>query len=136
MLNNRAHFGIFDSCTVLCPYKYLPKFHIIPVTLSTKRHWSITFGSFSRPQGRAEMRDKDGTVTGYYSYAGGDGRVVYVNYVADKDGYRVLSNTGVPSASVAIEGGAVEKTAGPSAAADHDFQRVFTDFAKRIKVTL
>lgn len=80
------------------------------------------------------MRGKDGTVTGYYSYAGGDGRVVYVNYVADKDGYRVLSNTGVPSASVAVEGGPVEKTAGPSAAADRDFQQVFSDFAKRIKV--
>lgn len=78
------------------------------------------------------MRDKDGTVTGYYSYVGGNGKVVYVNYVADKKGYRVLSNTGVPSASVTIEGEA--ETKGPHA--EKDFLKVFSDFTKRIKVLL
>lgn len=81
-------------------------------------------------QGRAEMRAKDGTVTGYYSYADGNGQVVYVNYVADKNGYRVLSNTGVPSASVTIEGDVEKKGSG----SEKDFQKVFADFTNRIKV--
>ncbi|XP_025417020.1 uncharacterized protein LOC112688168 isoform X2 [Sipha flava] len=87
------------------------------------------FGHTTGTQGRAEIRNKDGTVTGYYSYVGDNGKVVYVNYVADQKGYRVLSNTGVPSASVTIEGDAGTK--GPRA--EKDFLQVFTDFTKRIK---
>lgn len=83
-------------------------------------------------QGRAEIRDKDGTVTGYYSYVDGDGRVAYVNYVADQYGYRVLSNTGVPSAFVTIEGDDNKST---DSDAQKDFGKVFADFTNRIKVT-
>lgn len=79
------------------------------------------------------MRTKDGTVTGYYSYVGGNGEVVYVNYVADKDGYRVVSNKGVPSASVTIEG--VVGTEKENAHHENDLQKVFSDFTKRIQVT-
>lgn len=78
------------------------------------------------------MRAKDGTVTGYYSYAGGDGRAVYVSYVADKNGYRVLqSGAGVPPSSSASASttGEGEKTA------EDDFRKVFSDFTERIKVT-
>lgn len=83
-------------------------------------------------QGRAEMRNREGTVIGYYSYVGGNGEVVYVNYVADKEGYRVLSNTGVPSASVTIEGSTDKKVSHT----ENDFQKVFSDFTKRIKVMI
>lgn len=77
------------------------------------------------------MRSEDGTVTGYYSYTDGNGHVVYVNYVADKNGYRVVSNTGVPSASVTIEGNAERG----GSRVQGDFQKVFSDFTKRIEVT-
>lgn len=78
------------------------------------------------------MRDSDGTVTGYYSYSDGDGRVVRVDYVADKSGYRVLSNAGVPSASVTVQsdGG----TGAP--AAENDFRKLYADLTRRIKVSL
>lgn len=85
------------------------------------------------PQGRAELRTKDGTVTGYYSYISGNGQLVYVNYVADKDGYRVLSNAGVPSASVTVVANGVERK--PSGS-ENDFQKIFSDFTKRIKVNI
>ncbi|VVC25470.1 Insect cuticle protein,Chitin-binding type R&R consensus [Cinara cedri] len=87
------------------------------------------FGHTTGNQGRAEIRDKDGTVTGYYSYADGNGQVVYVNYVADAKGYRVSSNSGVPSASVTVEGT-------PNIAVapvETDFRKVFADFTERVK---
>ena len=71
-------------------------------------------------------------MTGYYSYVDGDGRVAYANYVADKYGYRVVSNTGVPSASVTIEGDGDGKA---DSGGQKDFARVFADFTNRIKVT-
>ncbi|KAF0761452.1 Cuticle protein 6 [Aphis craccivora] len=86
------------------------------------------FGHANGEQGRAEMRDSDGTVTGYYSYADGDGRVVRVDYVADKGGYRVLSNTGVPSASVTVE---AEDGGAPAAVSD--FRKMYSDLTRRIK---
>ncbi|XP_050053236.1 uncharacterized protein LOC114129516 isoform X3 [Aphis gossypii] len=86
------------------------------------------FGHANGEQGRAEMRDSDGTVTGYYSYADGDGRVVRVDYVADKGGYRVLSNTGVPSASVTVE---TEDGGAPAAVSD--FRKMYSDLTRRIK---
>jgi len=78
------------------------------------------------------MRDSDGTVTGYYSYADRDGRVVRVDYVADKGGYRVVSNSGVQSASVTVQadGG------GAPAAAGSDFRKLYTDMTHRIKVSV
>lgn len=78
------------------------------------------------------MRTKDGTVTGYYSYVGGNGEVVYVNYIADKEGYRVVSNTGVPSASVTING--LVGNEKEKSHSENDFQKIFSDFTKRIQV--
>lgn len=77
------------------------------------------------------MRDSDGTVTGYYSYADGDGRVVRVDYVADKGGYRVISNAGVQSASVTVQA-----DGGGALAAESDFRKVYTDLTRRIKVSM
>ncbi|XP_016658199.1 uncharacterized protein LOC107883167 isoform X1 [Acyrthosiphon pisum] len=90
------------------------------------------FGHTNGEQGRAEMRDSDGTVTGYYSYADRDGRVVRVDYVADKGGYRVISNAGVQSASVTVQadGG------GAAPAAQSDFRKLYTDMTRRIKSTV
>ncbi|XP_026813195.1 uncharacterized protein LOC113553845 isoform X2 [Rhopalosiphum maidis] len=89
------------------------------------------FGHTNGEQGRAEMRDSDGTVTGYYSYADGDGRVVRVDYVADKGGYRVLSNAGVPSASVTVE-----SDGGSAPAVVSDFRKMYSDLTRRIKNTV
>lgn len=88
-------------------------------------------GNGNVSQGRAEFRDKDGTVTGYYSYTDGNGQVVYVNYVADAKGYRVSSNAGVPSASVTVED--ARKTVAP---VETDFRKVFADFTERVKVRI
>ncbi|XP_025200771.1 uncharacterized protein LOC112598501 isoform X2 [Melanaphis sacchari] len=89
------------------------------------------FGHTNGEQGRAEMRDSDGTVTGYYSYADGNGRVVRVDYVADKGGYRVLSNAGVPSASVTVEA-----DGGGAPAAVTDYRKMYSDLTRRIKSTV
>ncbi|XP_060867770.1 uncharacterized protein LOC132943023 isoform X3 [Metopolophium dirhodum] len=89
------------------------------------------FGHTNSEQGRAEMRDSDGTVTGYYSYADRDGRVVRVDYVADKGGYRVISNSGVQSASVTVQA-----DGGGAPAAQSDFRKMYTDLTRRIKNTV
>lgn len=77
------------------------------------------------------MRDSDGTVTGYYSYADRDGRVVRVDYVADKGGYRVISNSGVQSASVTVQA-----DGGGAPAAESDFRKLYSDLTRRIKVSV
>ncbi|KAL5243896.1 hypothetical protein ACI65C_011306 [Semiaphis heraclei] len=89
------------------------------------------FGHANGEQGRAEMRDSDGTVTGYYSYADRDGRVVRVDYVADKGGYRVISNAGVQSASVTVQA-----DGGAAPAAESDFRKLYSDLTRRIKNTV
>jgi len=53
-----------------------------------------------------------------------------VNYVADKDGYRVLSNAGAPSASVTVVGNAV----GGVVPSENDYRTIFANFAKRVEV--
>lgn len=78
------------------------------------------------------MRDGDGTVTGYYSYADRDGRVIRVDYVADKGGYRVISNAGVQSASVTVQ----SDGGGAPAAAESDFRKLYSDLTRRIKVSV
>ncbi|XP_022164332.1 uncharacterized protein LOC111029588 isoform X2 [Myzus persicae] len=91
----------------------------------------FVFGHANGEQGRAEMRDSDGTVTGYYSYADRDGRVVRVDYVADKGGYRVISNAGVQSASVTVQA-----DGGGAPAAQTDFRKLYSDMTRRIKSTV
>lgn len=103
-------------------------FRILLVSRAQWERWVLKQNRLT--QGRSEMRAKDGTVTGYYSYVSGNGRVVYVNYVADKDGYRVLSNAGVPSASVTV----VQEKGKKSSGSEDDFRKAFTDFTKRIEV--
>ncbi|XP_050419698.1 uncharacterized protein LOC126832791 isoform X2 [Adelges cooleyi] len=87
------------------------------------------FGHTENNQGRAEMRSADGTVTGYYSYMGAEGKLVYVNYIADNHGYRILSSSTEPLDS---------KTAKVADKNDssNDYGSVFSEFTQRIKDTV
>ncbi|XP_050539471.1 uncharacterized protein LOC126904469 [Daktulosphaira vitifoliae] len=85
------------------------------------------FGHTENNQGRVEMRSVDGTVTGYYSYIGTNGKLEYVNYIADKNGYRILSSNVAPSTSVKIE------ESKKSANAEKDFSSIFSEFIQHIK---
>lgn len=48
-------------------------------------------------QVRVESRLTDGVVRGAYSYVDPTNKVIHVTYIADSDGYRVLSGNNLPT---------------------------------------
>lgn len=62
---------------------------------------SYHFGYSGGPTSRVEQRDAHGVVRGAYNYITDDGVVHKVEYIADSDGYRLISGTDIPVAPVA-----------------------------------
>ncbi|XP_054283947.1 cuticle protein 6-like isoform X2 [Macrosteles quadrilineatus] len=124
------------SPQLLMPVYPLPYLH--PITAaqfhSQDELGQFNFGFAGDNQVRVESRLIDGVVRGAYSYVDPTNKVIHVTYIADSDGYRVLSGNNlptVPSAPAPLVSPSPVDYTPEVAAARAKFEKIYNELAAK-----